>query len=214
MIVYKLTDKDGYTRRGKSGETLWAPGTIRKTKGEGPLCTDQWIHAYEHPTLAVLHDPVHGCYGSKARLWECDTDEGVIQRDGQMKLGATSLRIIREIKKPEVTVEQRIAYAISCTLRVYAEESFVSWAEGWLSGKDRTEKSAEELTEMIWTALKYPIEVAKSDNLAAAWAATGATQTVTDVSAATAAANAVDYAVKAQEDLDLISCAREIYLID
>jgi len=215
MIVYKLTDSNGYTRRGQSGETLWAPGTVRKTEGNGPLCSKHWTHAYEHPILAVLHDPVCGCYGSKARLWECDTLNGVIQREGQMKLGATSLCIIREINKPEVTMGQRTAYAILCSLKVYSEESFVSWAEGWLSGRDRSEKSASAALTAVKDAL-----TAKKAAEWSAWAAmeaTWATKAVTwapSVPTATAAANAVDYAVRAQEDLDLISCAREVYLIN
>ena len=143
MVVYKLTDADGYCRRGKPGETRYEVGKTYTSDGTGDLCTEHWRHAYEHPVLAVLHDPIHGAHGLNARIWECETGEGKILREGKMKLGTTSITILREIPLPVVTTEQRVAYAIHCALRVYAEESFAKWAEGWLDGTNRTRCAAD-----------------------------------------------------------------------
>ena len=184
MIVYKLTDKDGYTRRGKNNQILWSPGVTKKTSGKGDLCTAGWIHAYEHPILAVLHDPIHGKYGASARLWVCDTLDGKVKRDGQMKLGTSKLKVLKEIPLPKVTLDQKIAYAISCSLRVYAEESFVIWAEGWLSGKDRSRAAG---VEAAWAGTR------------AAWAAE--------------ASVAAEWATDVDVEIDLIDCAREVFLV-
>jgi hypothetical protein len=220
MIVYKLTDKDGYTRRGKENQIKWQVGTVKTVGGKGDLCTDQWIHAYEHPILAVLHDPVHGEYGDTTRMWECETDDGVIKRDGQMKLGTTKLHILREMKKPKVTLYQRIAYAISCSLRVYAEESYVLWAEGWLSGKDRSKKSAAKAAEAAeaaearaaalaeWAAA----EAARAGARAAEAARAGARAAEAAEWAGARAAEAAESTVVTDE-LDLIDCAREAFLL-
>jgi hypothetical protein len=217
MIVYKLTDKDGYTRKGLTGEILWSVGTVKTAGGEGDLCTVQWIHAYEHPILAVLHDPIHGDYGNSSRMWKCETDDGVIERDGQMKLGTTKLRIIKEMKKPEVTLDQRVAYGIACSFRFYVEESYVLWAERWLSGKDRSEKSANSaagaayLSAAEWAARAALAAVYAARAEAAEWAAESATRAAVALSAARAEECAVETA--GTEKLDLLGCAREVFIL-
>jgi len=218
MIVYKLTDKDGYTRRGLSGETLWAPGVTRETSGKGDLCTSGWLHAYEHPILAVLHDPIHGEYGDFARMWKCDTLDGVIKRDGQMKLGTTKLKVIKEVKKPEVTVEQRVAYAIACSLRIYVEESYVMWAEGWLSGKNRTYESAKAAESAFWSAESaawaemWAVRAAMwAAEDAATWEAEEAARETTR--AARETTRAARETASEISNLDLVDCAREVFLV-
>lgn len=52
------------------------------------------------------------------------------------------MRLIEEIPVPKVSITQHVAFGILCTLKVYKEKTFVKWAEDWLSGKDRSEESA------------------------------------------------------------------------
>lgn len=47
-----------------------------------------------------------------------------------------------EIPVYEITTEQRVEFSIRAALLVYKETSFVSWAEKWLSGEDRSETLA------------------------------------------------------------------------
>ena len=135
MKLYKLTNKHGRTY----GECQWGEGVEHSADGEGPLCSEHWIHAYGHPLLAVLHDMIHGQFldDKGARLWECESNDENPMREGQMKLGVRHLCTVRQIPIPEITFEQRVAYAIHCALHVYIEPDFVDWAEGWLSGKNR-----------------------------------------------------------------------------
>ena len=68
MILYKLTDKDGYTRRGQLGETLWGPGVSRTATGDkAELCTDGVIHAYTNPWLGLFLNPIHANIKQAAR---------------------------------------------------------------------------------------------------------------------------------------------------
>lgn len=140
-MIVKLTDQDGYTRRGQTGEALWIPGEWHEAKpGDGELCSDQWIHCYADPLLAVLHNPTHADIKSP-RMWECEID-GAVKHDGLMKSGVKRLRVVRGIPVPVVTLDQRIAYAIYCAMSVYDNPDWLKWAEGWLSGEDRTAYAA------------------------------------------------------------------------
>ena len=65
--LYKLTDSCGRTRDG----TRWGPGVSHSGTGKGELCGPGWIHAYEHPLVAVLMNPIHANF-QNPRLWEAE----------------------------------------------------------------------------------------------------------------------------------------------
>jgi hypothetical protein len=139
---YKLTDSDGYTRRGKSGETLWKVGEIVSPTGEGSApCGSGVLHFYKSPEEAVLYDPIHAEYGQTARLFaiEINDPEGkYIKSDGLKCWTTRSVRVVRELPLPRISIDLRVAWAIciapDCVTR--------RWAVAWLSGRDRSEKSA------------------------------------------------------------------------
>jgi hypothetical protein len=120
MQLYKLTDIDGYTRRGQRGETHWAEGTVvSKEPVDNPeLCTDQVVHAYTNPTLALLFNPIHACLEDPFLLWEAEGD--VVAQDWVDKVGVFGLKIARAMPLPEwyTDLEKRkrvqMAFAILC----------------------------------------------------------------------------------------------------
>jgi len=216
MERYKITDKDIRTYQGFQ----WVVGKWVKTSGKGKLCSKNWIHVYAHPLLAVLHNPIHGGY-NPIRLWMCEV-KGRCNTEGQMKEGWSKVRLVKEIDVPEFSIEQRIAYGIKCALSVYAEKSFVKWAEEWLLGNDRSVTRAaeaaraarvEEAARGAWAATEA---VGAAE---AAWAAAEATWAAEAIRtgaeaawAAAEAAEAVAEAAKAVEArIDLISIAEEVY---
>src|SRR3990167_5691171 len=136
---YKLTNAQDETQ----GPTKWGPGVTHTATGDisHGLCSNAYIHAYEHPLLAVLHDPIGANFGSTAHLWVAESDDEPL-REGQMKLGVRSLTALRRIELPKVTDGQRVRYAILCAKAVYSDPVWVAWAEGWLSGADRSSDSA------------------------------------------------------------------------
>jgi hypothetical protein len=142
MKVYKLTDANGQTH----GGTQWGEGVTHKATGKGKeLCSDGYIHAYEHPNLAALLNPIHGNF-TNPRLWECEA-KGTPKRDGQLKLGAKTMTTIREIPLPVYTTEQRIAFAIYCGQAVCKHAAWNLWAERWLDGTDRSAAAAARAAE-------------------------------------------------------------------
>ena len=133
--LYKLTDRDGQT----FGGTQWGPGVSHSGTGKGELCGPGWIHAYEHPLVAVLMNPIHANF-KNPRLWEAEGEVGL--RDGQLKCGCKTLTTIREIPLPEITMEMRVRFTILCAKEVCACSEWNAWGDKWLSGEDRTLSAA------------------------------------------------------------------------
>ena len=141
MIKYKLTDQDGYTRRGLPNKTQWKVGKTITIAGNGNrLCSADVIHFYDTPLIAVLLNPIHANIDDPL-LWEVEVD-GVVAYDG-IKGGTKSLTPLRVLPLPAISITQRIRFAIFCTLEFYYEENFVRWANKWLSGEDRSAAAAE-----------------------------------------------------------------------
>ncbi len=133
--LYKLTDQNGYTRAGHDNACLWGEGVSHSGTGEGDLCGPGWIHAYEHPLLAVAFNPIHADIANQ-RLWVAEGE--ITKRDGQLKVGCATLTTVKEIPPPVVSAAARVRFAILCAKAVCTEPSWAAWADGWLSGKDRT----------------------------------------------------------------------------
>ena len=146
--LYKLTDSCGKTRN----DTQWGPGVSHSGTGEGELCGPGWIHAYEHPLVAVLMNPIHANF-KNPRLWEAEGEIAI--RDGQIKCGCKTLTTVREIPLPKITTEMRVRFAILCAKEVYACLSWNAWADRWLSGEDRTQAArarAARTARAAWVA--------------------------------------------------------------
>lgn len=147
MKYYKLTNAQDETY----GCCKWGKNVEHTAPGKGPLCTEGWIHCYNHPILAVIFNPIHGGYGPKtAHLWECEI-AGRMKEDGGIKFGVEKLRTIRRMPLPIVTNEQKVKFGILCVLEVYYDKKFRKWASRWLSGKDRTREAAEVAKDIIKT---------------------------------------------------------------
>jgi hypothetical protein len=183
--LYKLTDGDGQTWNG----TQWGPGVSHSGTGKGELCGPGWIHAYEHPLIAVLMNPIHANF-QNPRLWEAEGE--VALRDGQLKCGCATLTTVREIPLPSITTEMRVRFAILCAKEVCACLSWNAWADKWLSGEDRTQAAAERACVRAEAAAAAAAEAAAAawaaEAAAAAWAAEAARAAAAAAAAEAAAA--------------------------
>lgn len=158
--VYKLTDKDNRTRPGMYNETFWGEGVTHTELGAKELCGPGWIHAYTSPILAVLLNRAHANFDEKTmQLWGCQAEVGLRRAD---KIGCTVLTTVKKIDFPVFTLIQKQAFAILVAKAVYREDSFQLWADGWLSGKDRSANAAYaayaadlDLIAIAKEALKY-----------------------------------------------------------
>lgn len=134
QILYKLTNQDDTSYN----QTKWGPGVSHSGTGYGELCGEGWIHAYEHPLLAVIMNPVHGDF-ENPKLWLA---EGVVaKRDGQLKCGCQTLTTLHTLDLPQIHINKRVELALRCIMLVYTEPRFTTWADAWLCG-DRCSVSA------------------------------------------------------------------------
>ena len=221
--LYKLTDENGMTR----DETQWGPGATHSGTGAGGVCGPGYIHAYEHPLLAVLLNPIHANFRNP-RLWEAEGE--IALRDGHLKCGCVSLTTLREIPVPKITAEQCVRFAILCAKQVFRDTAYTAWADKWLSGEDRSAwaatatawaataaaraaTAAARAAAWAWAAWAWAARAARAAEAAAAWAATAwaaaeAAEAAEARAAATAAARAAAEAARAA-DIDLIAIAEE-----
>lgn len=126
----------------------WEVGKWRTTSGHGELCGRGWLHCYNTPRLAELHDPIHAEYWlhKNAVLWKVEV-RGKELRDGYMKCGWTEMRPLEQIHRIHPTPTERVNYGIRCAKRAhenaYPADNWTRWADNWILGRDRTAKSAQ-----------------------------------------------------------------------
>ncbi len=185
-MLYKLTDRHGMTRAGSPNACKWGENITHSGTGEGPLCSEGWVHAYTSPLLAVLLNPVHANIQSP-RLWEAEGEIGL--SNSGLKVGCQSLTTIAEIEVPQISAPQRTAFGILCAKEVCPAPEWVAWADGWLRGEDRTQTAARAAAAAVewaaavawaWAAAAWADEAARAaataaeaaaEEAAAAWAA-------------------------------------------
>lgn len=161
MKAYKLTNKDGQSH----GGCQWGENVTHKTDGNGELCGPGWLHFYDDPYLAVIFNPIHADF-SNPKLWEAEAT-GAIKKDNGLKFGTTELTTIKEIPLPEITITQKIKFAILCAKEVYANPTWNKWADNWLSGKDRSAESAARVVGVVWAISEESVASAESAAMAA-----------------------------------------------
>ena len=195
MKAYKLTDKNNRTRN----NTQWGINVSHTATGiKKNLCSDGWIHFYTHPLLAVLMNPNHANF-INPKLWEAEAS-GEMKHES-LKSGCKTLTTIKEIPLPEVSVTQKIAFAILCAKEVCKDEKWNSWADKWLSGEDRSKETAYAAANAAAAAYAAGAAANADANAAAAYAAFAAAAafhaTYATYAAAAAKVNFIEIAKKA-----------------
>lgn len=211
MKLYKLTNSNARTYN----DTQWGAGVTHKASGEGQLCGPGWLHAYTDPLLAVLLNPIHANF-EEPRMWESEGQVGITNHG--LKVGCTTLTTVREIPLPNITVEEKVRFGILCALKVYKDESFVTWAKNWLIRANRTEAAtvvAETMAKAVAKATvtettRVAAMAAVAAAMAAAMMATLRTLLNAELKVAISAARAAEaakWAATKDNNIDLISLA-------
>lgn len=178
MKLYKWVDENLQTRNGMQwGEDITHEITLPGNK----LCSSQVLHGYNNLYLAMLMKPAH--VSEYSLLMEA---KGHIVANDGTKIGCKKMTTLRIVEIPEVTIEQRVEFAIRVSLLVYDEPGYVEWARKWLSGEDRTAHAAAYTADAAYAANT-------ADTYATAYAADAA-------NTAYAAAHAADAAYAADAD--------------
>lgn len=190
MLKYKLLTQDFTTHggarwKGDNGEFI----TVRAVGTGNRLCTDDVIHFYDHPVLALLFNPLHANIKSPVLVViEIDSE---VAHDG-LKGGCKQAKIVEILKLPDITTSQKAEFAIRCAKVVYKNAEWNKWADAWLSGKNRTRIRAHKAYIAANAAATAAADIAA---YAAAYAAATAADTAYAAdTAAYAAAYAADTA--------------------
>lgn len=116
--------------------TEWHIGVPVTVSKEGnKMCTNQVLHCYNHPLLAVILNPVHANIANP-RLFEISVDE-IVANDG-LKYASKSQTLIKELELPKISVEQKIEFGIRVVKLFCTNEKWNLWADKWLDGSDRS----------------------------------------------------------------------------
>jgi hypothetical protein len=202
MKKYKLTTQDLQTY----GGFQWEIGKEVTTTGKVDyLCTSSWLHYYHHPLLAVLLNPIHSDI-IEPRLFEVKA-EGKHLDDNGLKGGCTKMTLIKELTLPVITLTQKVAFGILCSLMVYKNKKYVTWANNWLLKKDRTYSTAADAYNAADAYATNAANAAAKAANAAAYAA--ADITVTYANAYANAAAKAAYAAVGIATIDLIKIAKK-----
>lgn len=86
-----------------------------------------------------------GCYLPPiiGRTYYAELEVEEIIEENQTKGGAKRARLLRIIPIITPTLTQRVAFGILCAKHVCKKAVFISWADKWISGKDRSKNAAE-----------------------------------------------------------------------
>ena len=183
-IRWKLTDENDQT----SYQMQWGKNITHQRAGTGRLCTSGWIHVYSDPLLAVLLNPIHR-YFPDPHLWKCHVG-GHYLGDRGLKEGWSKVTTLKRVDLPDITLVQKVAFAVLCALEIYKQTDFVIWANNWLNNIDRSGVAAKA----TYTAAKT---VANAAYVASKAAAENAATTAAYAAKAAYAAYTAAYAAKA-----------------
>lgn len=164
VTVYKLTDQNFKSEN----NTLWGEDVTHEVSVFTRLCSNGCIHAYRSPALAVMMNPIHADI-KKPVLWVASTPK--IMADDGVKIGCNRLTTIQRIVLPAATKAQRAEFAIRCAMLVCDDREWVNWAQGWLSGEDRSDacaaRAARVAVSAAYAARAYAARAAASAAYAA-----------------------------------------------
>jgi hypothetical protein len=157
--MYKLTDQRMQTRNGFQ----WELNKTYTTNGKGYLCGPGWLHVYEHPLLAVLLNPIHADI-KNPRLFRCKIGGKCLKNKG-LKCGYTKVTLTKELQLPQLTLTQRIAFGILCAKQVYKNKRWNTWANDWLSNKNRNNIDAAAYAAYAAAYAAYAADAINNINL-------------------------------------------------
>jgi hypothetical protein len=154
------------------------------TFGEKP-CISNGYRAYASPELAVL---MVDSRDNLTRLFEAEGSGAYLT--GSLESRYQNMTLLKEIPLPEFTRNQRRWFAIKCALAVCDDPVFVSWAENWINGIDRSKETAMIAYEKL-RIVRQPSEMLIID------------------SAFTANTNFAAYLVKENQGMDFSDLAKQ-----
>jgi len=177
-MIVKLTGEDGCT----CGGMQWGPGVTHRPRGVGrQLCGNGAVHFHVVPPgtpdevaalVPILLNPIHARF-AHPRAWEVRV-ESVDVADGLKAATYGECTTVRELPVAIISAEVATRWAILTTREWWRGPRvpvWESWADGWLSGADRSRTTA---WAAVYATTSDAACVDASDAARAAYATTGA----------------------------------------
>lgn len=160
MQLYFVADRTGHLADnrvlecGKFKQKIGSDGDPL-ARYSGPVHTSALVAALTHP------DSVSGDSNKmfEVNRWKVNVDAK----------NPEAYTVVKEVAVPTVTIGQKVAFAVATVREIYHDSDFVTWADDWLSGKDRSADSAKACRE----ATEREIAASREAESLAAWGASG-----------------------------------------
>jgi len=135
MRKYLLTDLNGKTRRGTTIETNRKNGK----RQHGDIVSQNVWECADTSLLAIMINPLHAeCV--RPRLFEIR---------GEFKQDRNTVHRVGEIVLPDVSPEQKLAFAMYCVRSLVPDHTFGAWVERWLANIDRSIVGAQQVRRQL-----------------------------------------------------------------
>lgn len=152
MRKFVVTDAQGVTANGTRIEA----GKLTHTVGAvDDVCSRIVNLCADSPLLAALQNSSNSPDAGK-RLFQIDQWEVSVTSDQPR-----AYTVIKEVPFQEVSLQQKLVFAILALAEVYGDPMYVKWSNGWLSGADRGATAARAVEQAAFK------EIAAADTLEA-----------------------------------------------
>jgi hypothetical protein len=144
--LYKLTNE----YNGTYNNTIWGKNVTNSVNpfylqnNGARMCSAYWIHAYTHPLLAAIFNPMHANF-ERPKLWMAKGTVGATEKG--LKVGVKSLTTIKQIPLPRVTNKQMQRFALLVGIMYWTEAdnpdkspTFIKYANLVLRGRKLSAK--------------------------------------------------------------------------
>ncbi len=143
---YLVTDAENKTWRGE----IWGEGVSHREPN-----SNYFFWTYTHPDVAALMIPIERENLQMPKLWSCevadldDVDYGTVSHDWGYKRRYPWVKTFLEEACFVPSPEQRIAFAMLCTMSLTKNPLVLAWMRNWLLDIDRSPDTAEKVSDVL-----------------------------------------------------------------
>lgn len=136
-MLYLITDENNKSWR----ETQWGENVSHTEDNPNyhfPVFQDILVASYMYPAYDFFEKP---------KIWEATTNTDPTEISFRSKY--PQLTTIKEVQFVNPTIEQRITFALLCSLNLILNPTFREWALNYLKGIDQTKETAHKVSELL-----------------------------------------------------------------
>lgn len=143
-MLYLVTNQENKTWR----DILWGENVTHEENN-----ANYHFAAYDSPTVASYMYPTYDGITTEPKIWEAlapdhlELADPVGKRDFRRKY--PKLTTVQEVPFKNPSLEQRINFAILCSMNLVLHPTYRNWALNYLKGEDQTKETAHATSETL-----------------------------------------------------------------